>query len=121
MTWIKHVILDLVMLAVVAVWALVGIGWMWWVIAIYTPLLIVLKVAAFSMGVSTAVKAKGGDQAPDWFFHVVYALSVVLMLVAGNMIFAAGWALIWILSAAGQARSRTLARSRTSARGRTSG
>lgn len=114
MTWIKHVILDLVILVVLAAWTFTGTEWMWWVIAIYTPLLVVLKLAALSMGVSTAVKAKGGDQAPDWFFHVVYALSLVFMLVAGSMIFAAGWALIWILSAIGQARSRTSAQRRTS-------
>jgi len=111
MAWIKHVILDLAILAVLALWALTGTEWMWWVIAIYTPILLVLKVAALSMGVSAAVKAKGGDQAPDWFFHVVYALSLVLMLVAGSMYFVAGWALIWILSAVGQARNRASTRS----------
>ncbi|PIQ62582.1 MAG: hypothetical protein COV99_05575 [Bacteroidetes bacterium CG12_big_fil_rev_8_21_14_0_65_60_17] len=113
MAWIKHVILDLVILAVLAAWTLTGAVWMWWVIAIYTPLLVVLKVAALTMGVSTAVKAKGGDQAPDWFFHVVYGLSLVLMLVAGNMYFAAAWALIWVLSAVGNARNRSSARNRT--------
>ena len=106
MNWLKHVVIDIAALAVIAIFTFAGGTWAWWVIAVYTPLLVVLKVLALSMGVSSAVKKKGGDEAPDWFFHLVYALSVLLLLQAQEYMFAGGWALIWMLSAIGQARSR---------------
>lgn len=106
MSWLKHVIVDLAITAVIVFYALQGPEWAWWVLVIYTPLLIVLKLLAMSSGVAGAVKAKGGNEPPDWFFHVIYAVSVLLLLQANDYILATGWAVIWVLSAVGLARSR---------------
>ncbi|MEQ9105749.1 MAG: hypothetical protein RIE53_13750 [Rhodothermales bacterium] len=106
MSWLKHVIVDLAITAVIILYALQGPEWAWWILVIYTPLLIVLKLLAMSSGVAGAVKAKGGNEPPDWFFHVIYAVSVLLLLRADDYLLAAGWAVIWILSAVGLARSR---------------
>lgn len=106
MSWLKHVIVDLAITAIIILYALQSPEWAWWIIVIYTPLLIVLKLLAMSSGVAGAVKAKGGNEPPDWFFHAIYAVSVLLLLRSEEFLLAAGWAVIWLLSAVAQSKSR---------------
>lgn len=106
MAWIKNVLLDLVVLAVIAIYAFDPAEWGYWVIAVYTPFMLVLKLGALASGMATAIRGKGADNAPSWFFHLVYAASVLLLLYAEFWWAAAGWMGIWILSAVADARSK---------------
>jgi len=110
MTWIKNAIIDLAITAVIAVFAFTGATWSWWIIAIYTPLMVLLKLFALS-GAAAAVKQKS-DQVPVWFYHVLYAANLVLLLVGLFYWAAAGWAVIWLLSVIAESRNRP--RKRTS-------
>jgi hypothetical protein len=98
MAWIKNVLLDLLVLVVAFVGALFDLTWAWWVLAIYTPLMLVLKVLALAGGTVLAQVGAGVDQPPTIFFHIVYGLIVLLMLYATWWLLAAGWAAIWAVS-----------------------
>jgi hypothetical protein len=96
MTWIKNAIIDVAITAVIVAYALTMATWSWWIIAIYTPLMVLLKVFALS-GAASSVQRKA-DDVPSWFYHVLYAANVLLLLYASFLYAAIGWAAIWILS-----------------------
>jgi|GEM_PF-749044 len=104
MAWIKNAIIDLGVTAVIAVYAFTGATWAWWIIAIYTPLMVLLKVFGLSSA-AAAVQQKASD-VPTWFYHFLFAANVVLLLRAFFYCPAAGWAAIWILSVVAEARRR---------------
>ncbi len=104
MSWIKNAIIDIAITVVIAVFAFTGVTWSWWIIAIYTPLMVLLKLFALS-GAATAVKQKS-DQVPTWFYHLLYGANLVLLLVGLFYWAAAGWAVIWVLSVVAESKSR---------------
>ena len=107
MNWLKNVLLDIAVTAVIAIWLFYGSTWAYWIVLIYTPLLVVLKVVALSSGISQATAQKK-DATPVWFYHVIYATNLILLLVGKWWVMAAAWACIWVLSA--YLQSRTVAR-----------
>lgn len=108
MNWIKNAIIDIAVTIVIGVYAFTGATWGWWIIAIYTPLMLLLKVFGLSSA-ATAVQQKASD-VPAWFYHLLYAANLVLLLRAEFYWAAAGWAAIWILSVVAEARRRPKAR-----------
>jgi large-conductance mechanosensitive channel len=104
MTWIKNAVIDIAITAVIGVFAFTAATWSWWIIAIYTPLMVLLKLFALS-GAATAVKQKA-DQVPTWFYHVLYAANLVFLLIGVFYWAAAGWAAIWILSVVVESKNR---------------
>ncbi len=104
MSWIKNTLVDIAITAVIAVYAFTLPIWGWWIIAIYTPLMVLLKVFALS-GAANAVQRKASD-VPGWFYHALYAANVALLLYASFLEAAIGWAVIWILSTMAEAKSR---------------
>lgn len=105
MSWLKSVVVDIVASVAIAVVVFAEGGWVSavrWFVIVYTPLMLLLKVLALSVG-PTGMKRTGGkkaatDEAPPAFFHVVYGLNVVLLGYARWWIMAAAWAAIWLLS-----------------------
>lgn len=104
MAWIKNAIIDLGVTAVIAVYAFTGATWAWWIIAIYTPLMVLLKVFGLSSA-AAAVQQKASD-VPSWFYHILFAANVVLLLRVLFYWAVAGWVVIWILSVVAEARRR---------------
>jgi len=96
MSWIKNAIIDLAVTAVIAIYFFLEAPWGWWVIAIYTPLMVLLKVFSLS-GAANAVQRKA-DDVPVWFYHALYGANVVLLFLSNFVYAAIGWAAIWILS-----------------------
>lgn len=97
MNWIKNVILDIAVTGVITIWVFTGPEWAYWVILIYTPLLLLLKLTTVSSGLSK-VAALAGDATPNWFYHLIYAANLILLLVGEWWVVAGGWAIIWVLS-----------------------
>ncbi|MFW5972773.1 MAG: hypothetical protein ACOCTG_02180 [Bacteroidota bacterium] len=98
MTWLKNVIVDL--LVVIAIIGAVFFDFpaARWVVIVYTPLMLVLKAVAYFGGSLLGQFRQTGNAPPGWFFHTVYGLSVALLLVGQWWIMAAAWAAIWGLS-----------------------
>lgn len=101
MGWLRSTIIDIVVTVCIVFAAFVEVEWARWVIWIYTPFILLLKIGV--LFAPPAVKKgpsgkKKKEEAPEWFFHVLYAANVVLLVVAGWWLVAAGWAAIWVIS-----------------------
>lgn len=101
MSWLKNVVLDIAVAIIALVFVLTGQTWAWWVIVIYTPLMLLMKVGA--VFAASSVKPMTGEKkkttnAPDLFFHVIYAVMVGLFVWNQWWLMAAAWALIWLAS-----------------------
>ena len=106
MNWIKHVLVDLMATGLIVAASLQDVAWARWIVLGYTPLMLLLKIAALFM---TGLLHLGGpreDAPPHWVFHVLYAVNTAVPLVAGWWLVGGGWALIWALSAAAAFKSR---------------
>jgi len=102
MFWIKNALIDLAITAVIAIFYFNGATWGWWIIVIYTPLMVLLKVFALS-GIANAVQRKA-DDVPVWFYHLLFGANVVLLMLSNLLLLAAGWAAIWVLSTIAESR-----------------
>ncbi len=105
MPWLKSVILDIVCTVLIAVAVTVSADWVGGVrifILIYTPLMLILKLAALGVKPGTlraaGAKKRLDNAAPSMFFHVLYGANVLLLALGRWWIMAAAWAVIWVLS-----------------------
>jgi len=109
MAWLKNALIDLLVTAVIIIYVITNESWGYYVIMIYTPLILLLKVGAIAGGAGKIVrktgKEKKSDVAPNWFYHLLYGANFALLLYGAWWIMAGGWAVIWILSAVQEARS----------------
>ena len=95
--WIKDALLDLFVLAGLAVYAFLPNQILEIVLWIYTALLLLSKVLVLFVDF---LKHKAGKSSvPPSFYHLVYLVSVILLAISGNYYLTGAWAVIWILSA----------------------
>ena len=119
MPWIKNVLVDVAATVLIVLVATLDLTWARWIVLIYTPFMLIMKVLVFLGGHSLGQLKPKGDGVPAWFYHALYAVNV--MVTAGYAavsagattqhwwMLAGGWALIWILSIAAEARMRPVA------------
>lgn len=99
MAWIKEVIIDVLVTLCIALATIQSVEWAKWVVWIYTPFILLLKVIAyFGPAVVKRAGRRGKQVAPDWIFHVLYAANVLLLAAFQWWIEGAGWAAIWLIS-----------------------
>ncbi|MDX1741249.1 MAG: hypothetical protein R3178_08155 [Rhodothermales bacterium] len=100
MNWVKTTVVDIAVTVCIVVAVFMGEEWARWVIWVYTPFILLLKVGA--LFASPVVKRTAGkkqqEEAPEWFYHVVYAVSAGLLAYAGWWWLVAGWLAIWSVS-----------------------
>jgi hypothetical protein len=112
MNWLKHVFVDVAVTALIVLAATMDLVWARWIVLIYTPLMLILKIVAFAGSNSLSKIKQKETGVPVWFYHVLYAVNVVVAIVAAMQgmthwwLIAGGWALIWTLSIAADARMR---------------
>lgn len=97
MHWLKDVIVDICVTVFIAAAFWLADPWMWWVIAIYTGLLLIAKSIVLT-GDGFLSRSQKSQQAPEWFLHLLYAVNVVLLGLAGWWYLMAAWCLIWLFS-----------------------
>lgn len=97
MNWLKDVIVDILVTVFIAAAYWLTDPWMWWVIAVYTVLLLIAKGVTFKSD-GLLGRAQKPQQAPEWFLHLLYAINVVLLVLAHWWFLMAGWCLIWLFS-----------------------
>lgn len=118
MDWIKNALVDIAVTVLIVLAATMDQSWARWIVLIYTPLMLILKVVAFLGSRSLGQLKQKGSGVPSWFYHALYAVNVLVSGVAAITgarqwwLIAGGWALIWALSAAGEMRSRQPATAR---------
>ena len=98
MKWIKSIILDLAILVVICIFVFGFAEWARWVVLVYTPLMLFLKLVAFAGARSVPKMKKTATDVPVTVYHILYGANVGLLLFGKEYVLAAGWAVIWILS-----------------------
>lgn len=99
MEWIKHVWIDIGVTVVLVLATYGNMEWAWWAIAVYTPFMVLLKVAAYA-GRHTAKKFRPTDAGvPPVLYHVLYGANVLIAAYDRWWWMAAAWLVIWVLSA----------------------
>jgi hypothetical protein len=93
---LRHLVVDLLVLAFVvwAVWA--DVGWARWIIGGYAVLMTLMKLLAMRSGIQFARPA---DAPPAWAHHLIYGATLALLLSGGWLIVAALWAVFWAVMA----------------------
>lgn len=98
MGWLKNAVIDIavtILIVLVTVNALPE--WADWVVLIYTPFILLLKATSFFGGIKVK-PPQGADAPPVWFFHVLYAINVAVLLYSQWWLVGGAWVLIWVLS-----------------------
>lgn len=96
MDWIKDIIIDIIALGAISALyffdnnILLGAVW------VYTGLLLVGKILAVFM--PSLQKRAQKTETPDWIYHIIYALSIAILLLAQQYYLTGSWALVWLLS-----------------------
>lgn len=106
MSWIKDIVVDLIVTAFIISSAFLLESWMWWVIIIYTAIMLLAKIIVLAGDSSLQLIRKTKTEAPDWLSHLLYALNTVALVYGGWWFAAAGWLGIWILSFIAQRKLR---------------
>lgn len=105
MAWIKNALVDVAVTALVVFASIQHVAWARWLVLGYTGLMLVLKLAALLLA-GTMPKLRQDASSPAWFLHSLYAVNVAAPLLTQWWLVGAGWALIWALSVAAEARTR---------------
>lgn len=96
MTYLKNLTVDLL--------SLIGIFFLTYtqneilriILLIYAALLLISKVAVLFM--PYLQKKASSKEAPQWIYHIIYALSVGLLFYSGYYYLGGIWTAIWLLS-----------------------
>ena len=106
MSWIKHIIVDLCVTAIVVIAAFSAATWATWALLVYTPFLVVMKFIGFlAVGFTRTLKRDSGG-VPNAVYHLLYAANLSLLAFGGLWLLAGQWAAIWLLSIATEWRLR---------------
>lgn len=98
MSWIKDVVVDLIVTAFIITSAILLETWMWWVVIIYTAVMLLAKVVVLAGDNALQLIRKTKTDAPDWFPHLLYGLNTATLIYGEWWFAAAGWLGIWVLS-----------------------
>ncbi|MGA7306551.1 MAG: hypothetical protein WBW88_16860 [Rhodothermales bacterium] len=98
MDWIKNAWLDIAVTGVMVLATLVHMEWAWWVIAVYTPFMLLLKVVAFTNRHSHSKIKPTESGVPKAVYHTLYGANVLLAAYDRWWWIVGCWAAIWILS-----------------------
>lgn len=98
MTWLKNIVIDLAVTLLVVVAVVTGAAWAEWIIVIYTPLMLIMKVVALVGGSLFSKLQTAPDEVPRWLYHVLYGVNTGLLLGYGWWWVGGQWGVIWLLS-----------------------
>jgi len=98
MKWLKLTVVDLAVTLLLLVAALQNLPALEIPLLLYTGLVLLLKIFAFSnTGVLQRIN-KASLRAPDWFYHLLYMVNSAASLVGRRWTLGALWLAIWLLS-----------------------
>ena len=112
MPWLKNVLVDLAVVALITAATVLDQRWAFVLVAIYTPLMLVLKVLPLLPGALPVKLPHAADTPPTWFYHALYVANVGLLATAQQWVLAGGWLLIWILSGIADVKAKRPAHAR---------
>lgn len=98
MRWLKQTLLDLAVTLAILLHALAGIPGLEMPLLIYTLLVLAMKfIALWNFRLQRLLKKKSGA-APEWFYHLLYALNVIVLGAARQWALGLLWLGVWAIS-----------------------
>ena len=98
MRWLRHVLVDIAVTLVVLAATAFDQRWALWLVWIYTPLLLVMRVLVLGAGGLRGLVKRPADAPPRWFVYGLMGVNAGLLLADAQWWPAAGWAFIWGLT-----------------------
>lgn len=98
MSWIKDVLVDLIVTAFIIASIFLEMSWMRWIVIGYTAIMVVAKGIVLAGDSALQLIRKTKTEAPDWLPHVLYAINTGVLLYGAWWYTAGGWVIIWLLS-----------------------
>lgn len=98
MSWIKDVLVDIIVSLFIIAAVFFDLSWMEWIIFGYTAILLLAKVIVLAGDNALQLIRKTKTAAPDWFNHLLYAVNTCVLFYAQWWYIAGGWVLIWLFS-----------------------
>ena len=96
MKWVKEALLDILSVFAIIAFAFTSNDTLYVAIWVYTGILLLSKVLFFFVNF-LQFKAKK-TSVPDWFYHIVYVIAIIILAYSKSYYLTGTWALIWILS-----------------------
>lgn len=97
MSWIKDSYLDIIVLILIGFYSFFPGEVIEIVLWVYTALLLLGKILALFM--PSLQKRAGKTETPAYIYHIIYGLSVLLLLFVKDFYLAGAWMVVWALSA----------------------
>ncbi|WP_138429711.1 hypothetical protein [Fodinibius saliphilus] len=98
MSWLKDVIVDIIVTATIITTVLVEHSFLFWLLWGYTGLLLFVKLFVLIGDDFLNMMNKAKTEAPKWFSHLLYAINTGTLTYFQHWYLAGGWLLIWGLS-----------------------
>jgi len=102
--WLKDALLDVLALVLIIVYSITQNNVLEIVLWVYTALLLLSKILFLSTNFFHAKADK--SKVPDYFYHIIYFLSLASLVYSSNYFLLSAWAIIWILSAYPKIKAR---------------
>lgn len=96
MDWLKEIVVDIFALVVIAFTVFYGQAILVYVVYTYTTLMVLARLFSLLSENFQAITQKKIHKAPIWIYHVIYAITVAILLAGQWYITAFGWVFIWI-------------------------
>jgi len=98
MSWLKDVIVDIVVTIVIVATIFTQHPILTWIIWGYTGLLLIAKLLVLLGGDTLNMTKKAKTEAPNWFSHLLYATNTGVLLYIQWWYLGGCWAVVWLLS-----------------------
>lgn len=96
MEWFKQIVVDLFALIVIAFAVIYEQTLLTYVVYVYTSLMVLARLFSLLSSNFRAITEKKVSEAPIWVYHLIYALTVAVLIYGHWYITASGWAFIWL-------------------------
>lgn len=96
MDWLKEIFVDVFALVVIAFTVFYDQIILTYVVYAYTVLMVLARLFSLISENFEAITQKKVSQAPIWVYHLIYAVTIIVLLSGKWYITAAGWGFIWI-------------------------
>lgn len=98
MDWLKDVFLDIIVTLFIASAVFLEIEWMYWIIIVYTGILLLTKAIVLLADDALQLIRKTETEAPKWVNNLLYGINTLVLLVNAWWYVGGAWVLIWLLS-----------------------
>ena len=99
MSWLKHVIIDLLATLVILIVVFHETTLLEYVLYIYTGLMVLARSSSFFRIDMRAITKEKHNVAPLWIYHLLYFLNVSILLFGQFYITSLFWLFIWVAAA----------------------